>query len=130
MLNKKKGWCYSLRSSLRTVLFPAPMPPPMNRRRGLRSLCAIGTITSVHCESSGETRPIAFISSTNVVNTLATFRFFVTLSNLCSLSHFKQFYNDSWIQFPNIKHKRSYLVACMTMFLSFFFGSCVSGPNT
>lgn len=80
---------YSFRMSLSTVLFPAPIPPPMKRRTGLLSLCAIGTITSVHCESSRDTSPIAFISSTNVVNTLATFRFFVTLSNLCSLSQFK-----------------------------------------
>lgn len=52
--------------SLSTVLFPAPIPPPMKRRTGLLSLCAIGTITSVHCESSRDTSPIAFISSTNV----------------------------------------------------------------
>lgn len=71
--------------SFSTVLFPAPIPPPMKRRTGLLSLCAIGTITSVHSESSALATPIAFISSTNVLNTLATFRFFKTLSNLCSL---------------------------------------------
>lgn len=68
-----------------TVVFPAPIPPPIRRRTGLLSLCATGAITSVHCESSVIIILIAFSSSTNVVNTLATFRFFVTLWNLCSL---------------------------------------------
>lgn len=67
------------------MLFPAPIPPPIRRRTGLLSLCATGAITSVHRESSFAIIPIAFSSSTNVENTLATFKFFVTLSNLCSL---------------------------------------------
>lgn len=78
---------YSLRMSLSTVLFPAPMPPPMRRRTGLLSLRAAGTITSVQCESSREAIPIAFISSNSVENTLVTFRFLVILSNLCFLWH-------------------------------------------
>ena len=81
---------YSLRMSLSTVLFPAPIPPPIRRRTGLLSLWAIGTITSVHRESSVDTSPMALISSTNVVNTLATFKFLVTLSILCSLHKQRQ----------------------------------------
>lgn len=77
---------HSLRISLSTVLLPAPIPPPMRRSTGLLSLWATGAITSVHWESSFTAIPIAFISSTNVLKTLATFRFLATLSNLWSLS--------------------------------------------
>lgn len=85
MCLEKYNFSYSLRISLSTVLFPAPIPPPMKRITGLLSLWATGAITSVHRLSSFVTSPIAFISSTNVLKTLATFRFLVTLSNLCSL---------------------------------------------
>jgi len=81
---------YSLRISLSTVLLPAPIPPPIKSRTGLLSLWATGAITSVHWESSFTAIPIAFISSTNVLKTLATFRFLATLSNLCSLR--KEYY--------------------------------------
>lgn len=40
------------------------------------SLCATRAITSVHSETSTNAIPIAFISSTNALNTLATFRNF------------------------------------------------------
>ena len=83
-LCRENDFSYSLRMSLSTVLLPAPMPPPMKRSTGLLSLWATGAITSVHWESSFVS-PIAFISSTNVLKTLATFRFLVTLSILCSL---------------------------------------------
>ncbi|KAL9253842.1 hypothetical protein AKJ16_DCAP02804 [Drosera capensis] len=91
----------------RHMLFPAPIPPPMRRRTGLLSLCATGAITSVHSESSicCAARPIAFISSTNVVNTLATFKFFVTLSNLCSLSSESSYLGEGYLSKAPVKGK-------------------------
>lgn len=84
---KVKYIYYSLRMSLRTVLLPAPMPPPMRSKTGLRSQWATGTITSLLESPLLLLPPITFISSTKVENTRVTFKFFVTLSNLCFLSH-------------------------------------------
>lgn len=80
---KSRG--YSFIISLRTVLLPAPMPPPINSSTGLLSLRATGAMTSVQLDSPSPR--IAFISRTNVEKTLVTFKSLVTFSNLRSLSH-------------------------------------------
>lgn len=63
---------------------------PHENSTGLLSLRATGAVASVHSglSTSGFSwpSPIAFISSTNVVNTLAIVQFLVFLSNLFSLS--------------------------------------------
>lgn len=105
-----ESFTYSLRMSLSTVLLPAPIPPPMRSRTGLRSLCATGAITSVHSESSTDAIPIAFISSTNVLNTLATFRFLVTLSNLCSLLYHQP--RNSHLGKKSLKENTIWIVFC------------------
>lgn len=97
-----------MRMSLSTVLLPAPIPPPMKRRTGLRWLWATGTITSVHCDSSVDATLIAFSSSTKVLNTLATFRFFVTLSNLCFLAQ-RNFVRHASFSGDSMKRRRFYL---------------------